>query len=122
MHQLDTQISFSPAGSSSQIELSRRLTDKELEILPYLCLGLTDKAIALRQDLTLRAVQNRVMTLQMKLLQGTPAIVRLETGVDVFNTRTRSVFEALKLGVVGRSSLQLLDAELDSWIKAAHLP
>lgn len=93
-----------------------QLTAAEQDVLEDLCLGLTDRAVALKRKITLRCVQNRVLNLQMKLLKGEPALLSSQAGIDIMNTRARTMFEAHRRGLVDDSSLDQMDAELRNWI------
>ncbi len=103
----------SRVGASSQ---RNRLTRTEYETLCDVILGLTDKAIAKRRNLSARGVQNRLSALFSKLLSGRHAWLRESASMDVFNLRTRLVFEVVKSGLVDEESLEVLDQELDHWI------
>jgi DNA-binding NarL/FixJ family response regulator len=82
------------------------LTEGEFEVLAYICLGLTDRAIARRLYLTEKAIQARLKSVYSKLnipLKGS-------TTEDDFNHRCRAINIALRRGLVNR-------AQLDEWEK-----
>jgi DNA-binding NarL/FixJ family response regulator len=95
---------------------NNKLTRSEYETLCDVMLGLTDKAIAKRRNLSARGVQNRLAALFAKVLRGKHSWLRESASMDVYNLRTRLIFEVLRRGLIDSESLALLDDELDSWI------
>lgn len=95
---------------------SSKLTRSEYETLCDVMLGLTDKAIAKRRNLSARGVQNRLAALFSKVLRGKHSWLRESASMDVYNLRTRLIFEVLRRGLIDSESLALLDGELDCWI------
>lgn len=93
-----------------------KLTRSEYETLCDVMLGLTDKAIAKRRNLSARGVQNRLAALFSKVLRGKHSWLRESAAMDVYNLRTRLIFEVLRRGLIDSESLALLDGELDCWI------
>ncbi len=93
-----------------------KLTRSEYETLCDVMLGLTDKAIAKRRNLSARGVQNRLAALFSKVLRGKHSWLRESASMDVYNLRTRLIFEVLRRGLIDSESLALLDDELDTWI------
>ena len=110
---IDSSIRASVSSSGSQ---RRRLTKTEYETLCDVVQGLTDKAIARRRNLSARGVQNRLSALFSKILSGRHSWLRESAQMDVFNLRTRLVFEAVKSGLIDEEGLESLDSELDSWL------
>jgi DNA-binding NarL/FixJ family response regulator len=94
------------------------LSDIEYETLIDICLGLTDKAIARRRHVSVRGVQNRVSILEAKLLKGQNVVARESSGLEVFNTRSRAIFEAFKRGLVDHDILDEMDQEMKEWMAA----
>ncbi len=92
------------------------LTPAEYETLLDMILGLTDKGIALHHYVSVRGVQNRISSVSQKLVKGADSYLKETAGVELYNTRMRIVFEALKCGVVDISELDRLDANLDDWL------
>jgi DNA-binding NarL/FixJ family response regulator len=92
------------------------LTDVEYETLLDIATGLTDKAIALRRHISVRGVQNRLSMLMEKLIKGTDAHLRETAGMEIFNARTRIVFEALKRGLLDPDAVATLENEVVDWI------
>lgn len=92
-------------------------TDFEYEILIDIALGLTDRAIARRRNLSLRSVQNRLQQLYDKL------DVYQSTGEDSedarFNLRTRAVTTALLRKLLNYSALEKAEADLQEWLSDA---
>jgi DNA-binding NarL/FixJ family response regulator len=94
------------------------LTDVEYETLLDIATGLTDKAIALRRHISVRGVQNRLSMLMDKLIKGTDAHLRETAGMEIFNARTRIVFEALKRGLLDPDAVATLENEVTEWISS----
>jgi DNA-binding NarL/FixJ family response regulator len=88
-------------------------TDAEYEILVDIALGLTDRAIARRRNLSLRSVQNRLQQLYDKL------DVYQSSGDDQddgrFNLRMRAVAVAFLRKLLNYSALERAEAELQEW-------
>lgn len=91
------------------------LTDNEYEVLQDIALGLTDRAIASRRNLSLRTVQNRLQQLYEKLDIYQPSDSG-ERG-SAFNLRARAVNIALLRKLLNRNALEQAEAELQEWLK-----
>lgn len=91
------------------------LTDNEYEVLQDIALGLTDRAIASRRNLSLRTVQNRLQQLYEKLGIYQPG----ESGerAAAFNLRARAVNIALLRKLLNPNALEQAEAELQAWLK-----
>lgn len=79
-------------------------TDNEFQVLAYIALGLTDRAIAKRLFLTEKAIQSRLKSVYQKLgmpLKGT-------SDDDEFNHRCRTLNIAFRRGLINK-------LELDEW-------
>jgi DNA-binding NarL/FixJ family response regulator len=92
------------------------LSDTEYETLLDLTIGLTDKAIALRRHISVRGVQNRLSMLLDKLLRGSDSYIRESAGMEIFNPRTRIVFEALRRGLIDPDELMPMEKDLNEWL------
>lgn len=92
------------------------LTDVEFETLLDIAAGLTDKAIALRRHISVRGVQNRLSMLLDKLVKGEDMHLRETAQMEIFNPRTRVVFEALKRGLLDPDSVVQLENEMFVWL------
>lgn len=92
------------------------LNESEYGVLIDLLLGLTDKAIAMRQHISVRGAQNRISTVSQKLLKGSDAHLKETAGMEVYNSRVRIVLEALRRGIVDVDYIRKFDDELDSWL------
>ena len=77
------------------------LTDAEFEVLVYIAIGFTDKAIARRLYITEKAVQARLKCLYTKM--GIP--IKGASDEDDFNHRCRALNVAFRRGLVNRSEL-----------------
>ena len=89
-----------------------RLDDSEFNVLLDLSLGLQDKLIAERRGMSLRTVQNRLLSLYDKL------------GVDVdveeqvpLNKRVRSLNRALVTRTINVETLETAQRDLDEWLR-----
>jgi DNA-binding NarL/FixJ family response regulator len=96
------------------------LTDVEYETLLDVAVGLTDKAIAARRHISVRGVQNRLSMLLEKLVKGEDAHLRESASIEVFNPRTRIVFEAIKRGLLDPDEIARLEAELAEWLEEEY--
>lgn len=77
------------------------LTDSESEVLTYIALGFTDKAIARRLYITEKAVQARLKCLYTKL--GIP--IKGASDEDEYNHRCRALNMAFRRGLINRAEL-----------------
>jgi DNA-binding NarL/FixJ family response regulator len=93
------------------------MNETDYSILLDLIMGLTDKAIALHQHISVRGAQNRISLLSSKLLKGLDANLRETAGLDVYNTRVRIVLEAFRRGFIDPDDIGRLDKEIDAWVK-----
>ena len=91
------------------------LSESESAILVDLIMGLTDKAIAMRQHISVRGVQNRISALSDKLVKGLDIHARETAGVEVFNTRMRIMLEVFRQGFVDPEKIDELEGELGAW-------
>lgn len=88
-----------------------RLDDSEFAVLIDLALGLQDKLIAERRRMSLRTVQNRLLSLYEKL--GVDA----ELHVDLtLNKRVRALNRALVTRTINIETLDAEQRELERWI------
>lgn len=92
------------------------LSDVEYETLLDITAGLTDKAIAARRHISVRGVQNRLSLLLAKLIGGEESHLRETAGMEIYNPRTRVVFEALKRELIDPDEINLLDDDLNEWL------
>lgn len=93
------------------------LSDVEYETLLDVAVGLTDKAIAARRHISVRGVQNRLSMLLEKLVKGEDSHLRESASMEVFNPRTRVVFEAVKRGLLDPDEIARLENELAEWLE-----
>ena len=91
------------------------LTDSEHAVLLDMALGLPDKAIAERTGLSLRTVQNRLLSLYDKL--GVTDLPSREGPLSV-NKRTRAISRALSLRAINTESLENAEQDLRKWLQA----
>jgi DNA-binding NarL/FixJ family response regulator len=85
------------------------LTDGEFEVLVYIAMGFTDKAIARRLYITEKAVQARLKCLYTKL--GIP--IKGASDEDEYNHRCRALNLAFRRGLINRA--ELTDWEEQIW-------
>ncbi|MEQ8389574.1 MAG: response regulator transcription factor [Thalassospira sp.] len=98
---------------AQQMRSRSALTEFEYVILLDLALGLPDKAIAIRRKLSLRTVQNRLLSLYDKL--DVESQDQNEMGI-VLNKRTRAVSSAIARKVINREGLIAANKELGAWL------
>ena len=91
------------------------LTDTEYEVLQDIALGLTDRIIAQRRNLSLRSVQNRLQQLYEKLGVRQPGTD--SDSSPAFNLRSRAVNVALLRKLLNRTALEQAELELQEWLK-----
>lgn len=92
------------------------LTDFEYEALVDLSLGLTDKVIAARRNVSLRGTQSRLQHLYGKL-----GLDKLDIPVGswgpTFNSRTRAISTAFARGLLNANSLKQEEDEFQRWLE-----
>ncbi|MBX3074456.1 response regulator transcription factor [Candidatus Obscuribacterales bacterium] len=93
------------------------LSDTEYETLLDVAIGMTDRAIAQRRHISVRGVQNRLSMLLGKLVKGQDAHLRESAGMEIFNPRTRIVYEGIRRGLVDPDDLPKLDNEVWDWLE-----
>ncbi len=92
---------------------AKGVNDIEYEILIDIALGLTDRAIAARRNLSLRSVQNRLQQLYEKL----GVYQTSQDGHDGrFNLRARAVAVAFMRKLINYNGLERSEAELSEWL------
>lgn len=96
-----------------QTQAHDTLTDSEYAVLIDMSLGLSDKLIAKRQGMSLRTVQNRLLSLYDKL-----GVDSLDTAPNdlAINKRTRAITRALNLRAINAESLESAERELQKWL------
>jgi DNA-binding NarL/FixJ family response regulator len=92
------------------------LNESENAILVDVILGLTDKAIAMRQHISVRGVQNKISALSVKLVKGLDIHVKESAGLEVFNTRVRIILEAFRQGFIEPEDIAELEGEMADWL------
>lgn len=86
------------------------LDDSEYDVLLDLALGLQDKTIAERRGMSLRTVQNRLLSLYEKLGVG-------EEEGFVLNKRMRALNRAIMTRTLNVEVLETAQRELDGWLQ-----
>lgn len=95
-----------------------RLTEREFEVLQDIALGLTEKAIARRRNLTIRGVQSRAAAITSKLLPDKNRAPKLRGFDDeIFSRRALVLSEAVRNGLIEPESLKLWRQDLDQWLQ-----
>jgi two-component system response regulator DegU len=84
------------------------LTDAEFEVLAFICLGLTDRAIGKRLYLTDKAIQARLKSVYIKL--NVP--IKGSSEDDEFNHRCRAINTAIRRGLINKAQLEEWEAKL----------
>ncbi len=114
---VESQIVIDPEVHQKQFRSNHSnssLTDNELDILLDLAIGLPDKEIAKRRNISLRTVQNRLLVLYDKLDVSDLEDVQQ---VLVLNKRVRAVAQAIKFRIINDESLEIAEKELVQWFK-----
>ncbi|QND50472.1 response regulator transcription factor (plasmid) [Phyllobacterium sp. 628] len=93
---------------------TKGVSDSEYEILIDIALGLTDRAIARRRNLSLRSVQNRLQQLYEKLDVYQSSSDEQDEGR--FNLRARAVAVALLRKLLNYNALERAETELAEWL------
>lgn len=91
------------------------LSELEYEALVDLCLGLTDKAMAARRNVSLRGAQSRLQHLYQKLGLDKGDIPTGTWGPS-FNSRTRAISLALTQGILNADALRREEENLHEWL------
>lgn len=99
---------------NQQMRSRNTLTEFEYIILMDIALGLPDKAIATRRKLSLRTVQNRLLSLYSKL--DVEALDQNDQGVAL-NKRARAVSSAIARKIINREGLAAAEKELRAWLR-----
>lgn len=92
------------------------LTEVELAILMDVTLGLSDKSISKRRKLSLRTVQNRLLSIYEKLDVSDLALV---DGDFPLNKRVRAVSKAMITQMINPESIEVGEQELKRWLNRA---
>lgn len=92
------------------------MTDVEFATLMDLVVGLTDKAIAKRHQISVRGTQNRISILFEKLLKGEDKYYQELAGMEILSPRTRAAFIAFRRGLLDPDSMEALEGELKKWL------
>lgn len=103
---------------SRQTRPYEALTDSEYAVLIDMALGLSDKWIAKRQGMSMRTVQNRLLSLYDKL--GVADVDGVSESFQI-NKRVRALSRALSLRAVNAESLDIAERELQLWLKRLRL-
>ena len=91
------------------------LSELEYEALLDLCLGLTDKAMAARRNVSLRGAQSRLQHLYQKLGLDKGDIPTGDWG-PTYNSRTRAISLALTQGILNADALRKEEENLRAWM------
>jgi DNA-binding NarL/FixJ family response regulator len=85
------------------------MTDSEHNVLNDLALGMTDKGIAQRRAMSVRSVQNRLLSIYQKLEVE-------EDDQGLINKRARAVYRALLTRTINAETLIAAERALDLWL------
>lgn len=88
--------------------VTQGLSDSEYQVLLDLAVGLPDRLIALRRNMSERTVQNRLLQLYDKL--------EVETNEAAINKRVRAVTRALAIGALNIEALRTAETDLHIWL------
>ncbi|QUJ78233.1 response regulator transcription factor [Sulfitobacter albidus] len=90
------------------------LSEVEYAALVDLCLGLTDKAMAARRNVSLRGAQSRLQHLYQKLGLD-KSDIPVGTWGPTYNSRTRAISLALTQGILNADALRKEEEDLRVW-------
>ncbi|HEY9790259.1 MAG TPA: response regulator transcription factor [Candidatus Obscuribacterales bacterium] len=93
------------------------VSDLEYETLIDIACGLTDRAIAQRRHVSVRAVQKRISSLIEKLIKNQDGEIKDITGTELLNPRTRVLTIAFKRGLVTTEDLEEANSEFFKWLR-----
>lgn len=96
------------------------ITPDEYSILVSLILGLTDKAIADREHISVRGVQNRISSLSQKLVKSLDSHSKESAGMEVLNTRARIILEAFRQRYIDVDEIAELETEMIGWMSRRY--
>ena len=92
------------------------LTEVELAILTDVSLGLPDKTIARRRKLSIRTVQNRLLSIYEKLDVNDLG----DRNPDVpLNKRVRAISKAMSRQLINRDGIEAAEEDLRLWLQAS---
>ncbi len=103
---------------SLKISKDASMSDVEYATLMDLVMGLTDKAIARKHQISVRGTQNRISILFNKLLQGEDSYYQELAGMEIFSPRTRAAYIAFSRGLLDPDSMESMNKELKKWLAA----
>lgn len=92
------------------------LTDAEYDTLVDMTLGLTDRVIAARRNVSVRGIQNRITLIFQKLLDQDP-LKALDQDGGTVNMRVRVVVEAIRRGLIDVEHIASHDRELVAFVE-----
>lgn len=95
---------------------SLAITDLEYETLVDIFSGLTDKAIAQKEHISYRGVQNRLSALISKVMKNEDSYLKETAGKEVFNPRARLIFEALRRGLLSLEDQGQIQKHMEDWL------
>jgi DNA-binding NarL/FixJ family response regulator len=93
------------------------ITDLEYETLLDIACGMTDRAIAQRRHVSVRAVQKRISALIEKLMKNQDAHIKETTETELLNPRTRVVAVAFKRALLTQEDLIEANNEMFKWFR-----
>ncbi|RMD90125.1 MAG: DNA-binding response regulator [Alphaproteobacteria bacterium] len=94
-------------------DIHEGLSNAEFEVLLDIALGLTDKAISARRNISTRSVQSRLKHLYEKL--GIEQENLTEEIGPAFNSRTRAVAIAWARGLLNAEGMARAEEEFEAW-------
>lgn len=103
---------------STQAQSPNTLTEAEHAILLDLAIGLTDKIIAERRGLSLRTVQNRLITLYEKLEEP---VLHVDANDLQMNKRVRTIANAITRGIINPELLTQADKDFRLWTQKTRI-
>lgn len=95
-------------------DVHQGLSNTEFEVLSDIALGLTDKAIATRRQISTRSVQSRLKQLYEKF--GIDHQTQRDEGT-IFNSRARAVTIGLSRGLLNIEEISRAEEQLMMWLE-----
>lgn len=96
------------------------ITEDEYSVLVSLVLGLTDKAIADREHISVRGVQNRISSLSVKLVKNLDSHTKESAGMEVLNTRARIILEAFRQRYIDVDEIAEMETEMAGFLSRRY--
>lgn len=94
----------------------QKLTKVDYETLFDVAVGLTDRAIAKRRNLSVNGAAWRVQALYQRLSRESNMALNLAAGMEVFNVRTSILSLAILHELIDANKLRVHQIETNNWL------